>query len=54
MRRAPLALAAIFFLVVTGSSVAGQAQGTTEQQRRECERSGGYWNTAAGYCKVGS
>jgi len=48
-------VAAVFFVAVSGSSMLAQAQGTipTEAQRRECERNGGYWNTAAGFCKVG-
>jgi hypothetical protein len=33
-----------------------QLQGTTptDAQRRECERNGGYWATAAGFCRVGA
>jgi hypothetical protein len=56
MGRMGLALvAAVFFVAVGGSSMLAQAQGTipTEAQRRECERNGGYWDTAAGFCKVG-
>ena len=56
MGRTMLALvAAVFFVAVSGSSMLARAQGTvpTETQRRECERSGGYWNTAAGFCKIG-
>jgi hypothetical protein len=26
----------------------------TEGQRRECERNGGYWSTAAGMCRIGA
>ena len=46
---------AVLFAAVTGSSVLARAQGTipTEAQRRECERNGGYWATAAGFCKIG-
>lgn len=49
-------LAAIFFVAVIGTSMLAQAQGTipTEAQRRECERNGGYWDTAAGFCRVGA
>jgi hypothetical protein len=57
MGRMGLALvAAVFFLAVSASSMLTQAQGTTptEAQRRECERNGGYWDTAAGFCRVGS
>jgi hypothetical protein len=34
----------------------GQPQGTTptDAQRRECERNGGYWTTAAGFCRIGA
>ena len=56
MGRMGLALvAAVFFVAVSGSSILAQAQGTipTEAQRRECERNGGYWATAAGFCKIG-
>jgi hypothetical protein len=31
-------------------------QGTTptDAERRECERNGGYWATAAGFCRIGA
>jgi hypothetical protein len=37
-------------------TVAAQAQGTIsgEAQRRECERNGGYWSSAASYCRIGA
>jgi hypothetical protein len=57
MGRMGLALvAAVFFVAVSGSSMLAQAQGTipTDAQRREGERNGGYWDTAAGFCRVGS
>ena len=57
MGRMGLALvAAVFFVGVSGVSVLAQAQGTipTEAQRRECERNGGYWDTASGFCKIGA
>ena len=57
MNRVGLALAAVVFLVgLSGPWTPGEAQGTipTEAQRRECERNGGYWDTAAGFCKVGA
>jgi hypothetical protein len=57
MVRMGLALvAAIFFVIASGAPVIVQAQGTipTEAQRRECERNGGYWDTAAGFCRVGA
>lgn len=56
MGRMGLALVAtVFFVALNGSSML-QAQGTipTEAQRRECERNGGYWDTTAGFCRVGS
>jgi hypothetical protein len=33
-----------------------QLQGTTptDAQRRECERNGGYWATAAAFCRTGA
>jgi hypothetical protein len=33
----------------------GPLQGTTptDAQRRECERNGGSWATAAGFCRIG-
>jgi hypothetical protein len=56
MSRARMALvAAVLFGLAGGQTMLAQAQGTvpTEAQRRECERNGGYWVTAAGYCKIG-
>jgi hypothetical protein len=46
---------AVFFVVLSGAAMLAQAHGPTptEAQRRECERNGGYWNTTAGYCRVG-
>jgi hypothetical protein len=57
MDRLALTLAAaVIFVSVSGAWALAVAQGTipTEAQRRECERNGGYWDTAAGFCKVGS
>jgi hypothetical protein len=50
------AIAAVVLVVVSGLTTLAEAQGTvpTEAQRRECERNGGYWSTAAGMCKVGN
>ena len=47
--------ALVVFLATSGWTRLGQAQGTTstEAQQLECQRNGGYWATAAGYCKVG-
>src|SRR5256885_5133476 len=56
MNRVGLALAAVVFLVgLSGPWTPGEAQGTipTEAQRREGERNGGYWGTAAGLCQGG-
>jgi hypothetical protein len=57
MSRAGMALvAAVLFGIAGGETMLAQPQGTvpTESQRRECERNGGYWVTAAGYCKIGA
>jgi hypothetical protein len=56
MDRLKLALAAAVMLVgVSGAWALAAGQGTpTDVQRRECERNGGYWDTAASFCKVGS
>ena len=50
------AVAAVFFVAASGSTMLAQAQGTvpTEAQQRECERNGGYWDTAAGSCEIGA
>jgi hypothetical protein len=34
----------------------GQPDSTTptDAQRRECERNGGHWATAAGFCRIGA
>jgi hypothetical protein len=57
MSRAGMAVVAAV-LLVAGSvcTTLAQAQGTvpTEAQRRECERNGGYWSTAAGMCRIGA
>jgi len=55
--RAVLAVAGVaFFVAMSASPMLAQAQGTipTEAQRRDCERNGGYWSTAAGYCRIGA
>jgi hypothetical protein len=57
MDRLKSALAAAVMLVgVSGAWALAEAQSTipTDAQRRECERNGGYWDTAADFCKVGS
>ncbi len=57
MVRMGLALvAAVFFMVVSGASMLALAPGPmpTDMQRRECERNGGYWSTAAGFCRIGA
>jgi hypothetical protein len=51
MRGGSLILAA----VCVGTEVAAApALAPTDTQQRECERNGGYWVTASGYCKIGS
>jgi hypothetical protein len=54
-RRALMMTALVVFLAASGWARLGQAQGTppTDAQRLECQRNGGYWATAAGYCKAG-
>jgi hypothetical protein len=57
MRRIVMAtVAAVFFVAGSGWTMLAQAQGTipTEAQRRECERDGGYWDTASGSCEIGA
>ena len=34
--------------------MAAPAPVPTDAQRHECERNGGYWVTASGYCKIGA
>jgi hypothetical protein len=58
MDRVRLAVAAaVLFMGLGACSTLAVAQVAaplpTEAQRRECERNGGYWNTAANYCRVG-
>lgn len=57
MSRAGMAVvAAVLFVAVSGCTTLAQAQSTvpTNTQRRECERNGGYWATAAGMCRIGA
>jgi hypothetical protein len=60
---ATLRVVASFIAAVTSGGCAliaqaqnSQPQGTTptDAQRRECERNGGYWATAAGFCRIGA
>lgn len=53
--RALMMVALVVFVAASGWPRLGQAQGTTasEAQQLECQRNGGYWATAAGYCKIG-
>lgn len=60
MSRARMALVAVVLIAVTsGCTTFAQAQAPpqpvapTDAQRRECERNGGYWSVAAGFCRVG-
>jgi hypothetical protein len=50
------AIGAVVLVLAGGFTPLTWAQGTvpTESQRRECERNGGYWATAAGMCKFGA
>jgi hypothetical protein len=55
-----LVVASFIAAVTGGCAMAAQApphplQGTTptDAQRRECERNGGSWATAAGFCRIG-
>jgi hypothetical protein len=50
------AIGAIVLMLASAFPPLTRAQGTapTESQRRECERNGGYWATAAGMCKFGA
>jgi hypothetical protein len=56
LSRLAMTMAAVaVFMAVSGVATLGQAQDTnpTEGQRQQCERNGGYWASAAGYCKIG-
>lgn len=57
MRRTVLAaVAAVFFVAVSGSTMLVQAQGTVapETEQQQCEREGGYWDSVPGVCEVGA
>jgi hypothetical protein len=57
MSRTRWALMTVIFVAAMGvSTILAQVQSTvpTETQRRECERNGGYWATAAGMCRIGA
>ena len=59
---ARLVVVASFIAAVTSGCTmiapaqSSQLQGTTptDAQRRECERNGGHWATAAGFCRTGA
>jgi hypothetical protein len=59
---ARLVVVASFIAAVTsGCTMIAQVQSSppqgttpTDAQRRECERNGGYWATAAGFCRIGA
>jgi len=55
-KRGAALVAVVFFVAVGAASMVAQAQVRipTESERRECERNGGYWDSAAGFCKVGA
>jgi hypothetical protein len=57
MSRAEMAvMAAVLFTAASVCTMPAPAQGTvaTDAQKRECERNGGYWVTASGFCKIGA
>jgi hypothetical protein len=56
MGRAGIAVMAAVLFVALGGCAAPGAQGTlpADAQRRECERNGGYWATASGFCRIGA
>jgi hypothetical protein len=55
-KRGAARVALVFFVAVGAASMVAQAQGKipTESERRECERNGGYWDSASGFCKAGA
>jgi hypothetical protein len=55
-KRGAALVAVVFFVAVGAASMVAQAQARvpTESERRECERNGGYWDSAAGFCKAGA
>jgi len=55
-KRGAALVAVVFFVAVGAASMVAQAQVRipTESERRECERNGGYWDSAAGFCKAGA
>jgi hypothetical protein len=55
-KRGAALVAVVFFVGVGAGSIVAQAQGKipTESERRECERNGGYWDSASGFCKAGA
>jgi uncharacterized protein HemY len=55
-KRGAALVAVVFFVAVGAAPMVAQAQARvpTESERRECERNGGYWDSAAGFCKAGA
>jgi hypothetical protein len=53
---ATAAVAAVFFAAVSGCTPLSPVQGSApaDAPRLECERNGGYWATAAGFCRIGA
>jgi hypothetical protein len=54
-------VAALIAVVTSGCAIVAAVPGEqpggttpTDAQRRECERNGGHWSTAAGYCRIGA
>jgi hypothetical protein len=55
--KAGLALVSLLLLAAAWSATGpapAQTLTPSEADRRACERSGGYWVTAVGYCKIGA
>jgi hypothetical protein len=53
--RAAVLGGAILAAVCVGTDVAAApVLAPTDAKQRECERNGGYWVFASGYCKIGS
>jgi hypothetical protein len=52
---------ALIAAMTSGCAMIARAQSSppsgttpTDAERRECERNGGYWATAAGFCRIGA
>jgi hypothetical protein len=47
---------AVLFAALSGCAPLSAVQGPApaDAPRRECERNGGYWATAPGFCRIGA